>query len=97
MLEYSSHFIEFMGRATEAKSHTPWDLLSHQQLRALIQKMADTIKTLRKKVRDFSACAGVTIILGLHVLTPMTPMGPVDSTGCSGGCPLHNPTITNKP
>ena len=53
MLEYSSQFLEFMGRATDAKSHTPWDLLSHQQLHALLHKMAETIKTLRKKVREF--------------------------------------------
>ena len=39
-----------MEHAKDAKDHTPWDLLTIQQTRALLQKMAGMIKSLRTKV-----------------------------------------------
>ena len=50
LIEYSPNFCEVMERAKDAKDHTPWDLLTIQQTRALLQKMAGMIKSLRTKV-----------------------------------------------
>lgn len=46
----SANYCNVMERAIEVKDHTPWDLLTPQQTRALLQKMASTINTLRTMV-----------------------------------------------
>lgn len=50
ILEYSSRLRVFMDCANEAKPHTPWELLTLAQTRALLQKMATKIQDLRTKV-----------------------------------------------
>jgi hypothetical protein len=53
LIEYSANFREVMERAKEVKEHTPWDLLTVQQTRALLQKMSAMIASLRTKVNKF--------------------------------------------
>lgn len=50
----SANYSHVMEHAKEAKDHTPWNLLTAEQSHALLQKMANTIKMLRKKVRGWT-------------------------------------------
>ena len=47
---FSNKFQEFLTWAKEAKDHTPWELLTAQQMCSLLGKMAATIKSLRTQV-----------------------------------------------
>ncbi|KAF8055441.1 hypothetical protein FPV67DRAFT_1435919 [Lyophyllum atratum] len=51
-LRYSQKFSAFIAHAEEANAHTPWDYLTPKQRKALMKKMALTIKQLRTKVSN---------------------------------------------
>ncbi|KAF8155394.1 hypothetical protein B0H34DRAFT_849557 [Crassisporium funariophilum] len=51
---FSNQFQEFLLRAKEAKQHTPWELLTAQQMCSLLKKMANTINSLRTQVSNSS-------------------------------------------
>ena len=52
VIQYSAEFQNFVSRATQVpKEHTPWNFLTVDQMLALLKKMAEQIKILRKKVQ----------------------------------------------
>ncbi|EDR04033.1 uncharacterized protein LACBIDRAFT_330971 [Laccaria bicolor S238N-H82] len=59
---FSNQFQEFIARAEEAKEHTPWELLTSQQMCSLLKKMANTINTLRTQ----NCCNAIYHLLGEH-------------------------------